>query len=654
MAQSEYRVSVPHILAGWAGAAFLHLVGRTSAIQKLDHPSYLAIRRESRPCIYALWHNHQVFLAWAHRGEKCSIMVSRSKDGEYIAQVMGRLGLIAVRGSSSRGAESAFRQMIAALERKEQVGFTPDGPRGPAGTVQGGVISAAQMTGYPVVPVAVASRRKIVFRSWDRFFLPLPFSHIVVGHGRPLFVSPEETAEAAGARIKEAIDSAVDAVDTAERLAPPWWTSFWGAFFGLVYAWLGTVLAPLSLLVFLSKHGPARTFRNLGERLNPDGIRPSEGPRLWLHAASVGEWQALRPILAGLRQDETFSFVITVSSPEARVLVSAEEPGLPVRMIPLDLVPVVRRWIDKIRPTAVIIAETELWPNLIACLHRGNIPIFIVNGRLSARSASRWRFFRPMAWRILSPISHFFVRTDLDGQRYCSIGAPVSAVTVTGNTKVDNLTLLSNAARAERRRRFFGDTDGVFLLGGSTWEGEEAALAKLAGIGDGYRLRVVIAPRSKARFESVATHLSGINVSWSRWSDVKAKREWDTDVLLVDTLGDLKDLYGACDFAFVGGSLNPRGGQNPLEPAAAGLPVLFGPSMTNFHEEAEDLKKAGAARQCRHDADLAEDVVELTRDENLRALMGEAAEKYVASRQGAARRTTSAVRAALLVESSRA
>src|SRR5262249_40523842 len=150
----------------------------------------LELRRERKPIVYCFWHNAQVYLAYAHRNEHVKIIVSQSKDGEYIAQVMNRLGLIPVRGSTSRGGEQALREVCDFLKEGSQAGFTPDGPSGPLQTVHGGAVMAAQMSGAPIVPVAYASRRRIVFNSWDKFVVPLPFSKIVVAHGEP-FTLPE-------------------------------------------------------------------------------------------------------------------------------------------------------------------------------------------------------------------------------------------------------------------------------------------------------------------------------------------------------------------------------------------------------------------------------------------------------------------------------
>jgi len=655
MGQTDFQVNFLHRLAGHLGACYLRLVGQSSAVQTLDHPGFLAFRRLKTPVVYAFWHKHQAFLAWAHRREGVNIMVSRSKDGEYVTQIMSRLGVNAIRGSSSRGAEGAFRHMCAELENGGQVGLTPDGPRGPAQRIHAGVIAAAQLTGAPIVPVSVASRRKFTFRSWDKFELPLPFSHIVVAHGKPMWIAKDEDPIAAAERLRVALNKNVEAAEAAMRTAPLLLSSFAGWFLSAIYSGVAAIAGPLSLLVFLWRHGADRTFRNLNERINPGGMRASNGLRFWLHAASVGEWQALRPVLHELEKFGDISFVITVSSPEARAVVAREEPSIAVRMLPLDLPHVVESWIKRARPDAAAVVETELWPNLIAGLHRARVPVFIINGRLSRRSAERWQFLKPFSQRVLSFISHFLVRTDVDGRRFCSIGAPFTRVTVTGNTKIDNLKVLTAEDRAIHRARLFGPVppDDIILVAGSTWPGEEEALLKILGNRGERRLRLVIAPRRQARFEEVARLLSGVAFTWSSWSKAKLEGRWTTDILLVDTLGDLKDLYSAGDIAFVGGSLTPRGGQNPLEPAAAGVPILFGLSMENFHEEAADLKRAGGARQARHVSDLEQDIRDLADDATLRSTFGESAARFVRSRQGAARQTAEFLRSALLLENPR-
>jgi len=218
------RISRPptflHRLAGLAGSLYLHFVGATSYIHKLDDPDYLVRHRGKESLVYALWHNTQVFLAYAHRAEKASVMVSQSKDGEYIAQIMERMKLHAIRGSSSRGGGAALREMIRLVEEGGRVGFTPDGPKGPAQTIHGGVVEVARATGRPIIPTSISSGLKLVFpRSWDKFFVPLPFGRIVVAHGKPFFIAKdlplEEGKTLVRAELNRIRDRALQTLDDA-------------------------------------------------------------------------------------------------------------------------------------------------------------------------------------------------------------------------------------------------------------------------------------------------------------------------------------------------------------------------------------------------------------------------------------------------------
>ena len=236
--RAQRSPTILHRLTGWIGLLYLHLVGATSYIRKMDDPDYLACRRAKKSVIYALWHNTQVFLAYAHRGEQASVMVSQSKDGEYIAQIMQRLKLQPVRGSTSRGGGAALREMIHRVQDGGQVGFTPDGPKGPLQTVHGGVVEAARATGRPIIPVSIASRRKIVFKkSWDQFFVPLPFSHIAVAHGKPLFIDADMPLEEAKTLIREELNRIRDRALRAVEEAPSFLSTF-----------LADLLAPVSVL----------------------------------------------------------------------------------------------------------------------------------------------------------------------------------------------------------------------------------------------------------------------------------------------------------------------------------------------------------------------------------------------------------------------
>lgn len=201
------QVTWLHRAVGYIGYAYLQLIGLTSRHTLVKHPAATEWERGGNNCVYAFWHCKQAFLLYAYRGRKLSILVSMSKDGEYIARVIKRAGMTTVRGSSSRGGMKALLGLIAKTREGYSPVFTPDGPRGPAKTVQQGVIYLAKKTGLPVVPVSCATSRQIVFKSWDRFELPLPFSRTSVVEGEPLVIGADDSPEQSAERIKAALDA---------------------------------------------------------------------------------------------------------------------------------------------------------------------------------------------------------------------------------------------------------------------------------------------------------------------------------------------------------------------------------------------------------------------------------------------------------------
>lgn len=200
-------MSILRFLAPYLIYLYVTFVGLTSRIRWLGLEHLAAARRVKGPIIYAFWHQRQVFFTWTHRGANAHILVSRSADGELIAETM-RLSRIGVcRGSSSRGAAAGAREMIEAAAAGFDLGFTPDGPKGPARKAKPGILYLAQKTGLPIVPITNAVSRKLEFaRSWDRFQVPLPFGRAVVGYGPPIRVGPDEDLEGKARELEAAID----------------------------------------------------------------------------------------------------------------------------------------------------------------------------------------------------------------------------------------------------------------------------------------------------------------------------------------------------------------------------------------------------------------------------------------------------------------
>ncbi|PKM92892.1 MAG: hypothetical protein CVU80_01025, partial [Elusimicrobia bacterium HGW-Elusimicrobia-4] len=171
------------------------------------------LEKNKKPVIYALWHGRQIFLVWSHRKKNIHILVSQSKDGEYISRITGKFGFGTVRGSSSRGGAKALAGIIKKGREGFSLAFTPDGPRGPLREVQPGVILAAQKTGLPIIPLASSSKRKFVVRNWDEFHIPYPFNKVAVCYGQPVYVSENDDIEKKSQELKAAIDFVTKTAD---------------------------------------------------------------------------------------------------------------------------------------------------------------------------------------------------------------------------------------------------------------------------------------------------------------------------------------------------------------------------------------------------------------------------------------------------------
>ncbi|MBI4377252.1 MAG: lysophospholipid acyltransferase family protein [Elusimicrobia bacterium] len=207
-------------LAPYLAYAFMSLVGWTSKIRVLHDERRAALRKKDQRFIYAFWHNRQAFFTYSHRGDPLSVLVSRSRDGDIVAKVMDLSRIGSCRGSSSRGAVAGLREMMAVLEAGQDLGITPDGPRGPAREVKSGALFLAQKLGVPILPTTNAISRKLVLkRSWDQYQVPLPFGKACIAYGEPIWVDPKDDMEKKAEQLKAALD---DITDQAEHALGRW------------------------------------------------------------------------------------------------------------------------------------------------------------------------------------------------------------------------------------------------------------------------------------------------------------------------------------------------------------------------------------------------------------------------------------------------
>jgi len=374
-----------------------------------------------------------------------------------------------------------------------------------------------------------------------------------------------------------------------------------------------------------------------GERFGRIPPLPGDQKTLWVHAVSVGEVQAAVPLVRALRcGSPDLRIVVTTTTPTGRERVQqALGDSVLHRYAPYDLPGAVRRFLARVRPRLVIIMETELWPNILHQCARRGIPVLLANARLSEQSAASYRRVAATAAGMLSSISCIAAQTREDAARLVSLGALPERVRVTGNTKFDVRLPASLSEEAQVLRRCFGVDRGVWIAA-STHDGEEQQVLRAfeqvrAAIPDSL---LVLVPRHPARAVSVtalARKLGHVTVMRSH-SPLSCA---DASVFIGDTMGELPLFYAASDVAFVGGSLVPEGGHNMLEPAALGVPVVFGPHLRDVVDISDRLLLAGAGRKVNDENELAAAVVEYMHDANLRHVAGQRGREFVKENRGA-------------------
>jgi 3-deoxy-D-manno-octulosonic-acid transferase len=367
------------------------------------------------------------------------------------------------------------------------------------------------------------------------------------------------------------------------------------------------------------------------------GAAPRRGDRpLWLHAASVGEVQALEPLLRALRggHPDLPILVTTFTAAGAAQARAAFGPGVSVLPVPLDLPWCARAFLARTAPRALVIIETEIWPNLLLESHAAGVPVAMVSARATARAARRSRPFRALFGAALAPLRAVLAQSADDAARLQALGAPAARTRVVGNVKWDLAVDAGwRAAGARFRAEVLGGREA--LVAGSTREGEEeVVLEAFAALRVAHpTLALVLAPRHPERGAAVAALVGAQGLASARRSAGAALG--DADVLVLDTLGELRAAYGAATLAFVGGSLKPFGGHNLLEPAALGLPVIAGPHQDNAPDVARALAEAGGLTLVSDAAQLAEVARSLLADPARRRAQGERAAAALAANRGA-------------------
>lgn len=367
-------------------------------------------------------------------------------------------------------------------------------------------------------------------------------------------------------------------------------------------------------------------------------------PVIWIHAVSVGETRAAIPLIKGLRQAwPDHALVLTnVTETGHEVATTIVELDLCL-FFPLDLSFVIRRVLERLQPTLIVIVETEIWPHLIRAAAQRNIPLALVNGRISDRSYPRYRRFKGMLAPLLKQVRLFSMQSDLDCQRIVALGARPESAVSSGNLKFDMPMNRAEADSALLRYRYRLPESLPLWICGSTHDGEETALLQCYRtlLEQGAELALILVPRHPPRVPAVCELLTAANFPYRRRSQLTTESPLlaKGEVLLVDTLGELLSLYAASDVVFIGGSLVPVGGHNLLEAALVSRPVIFGPYMHNFREISRLILSAGAGSQVQTAQELPALLTRYLQNPQWGQQQGAAGEKLVAAHAGATIRT---------------
>ena len=376
---------------------------------------------------------------------------------------------------------------------------------------------------------------------------------------------------------------------------------------------------------------------NLPERLGVYKHR-AQPHDLWIHAVSVGETLAAKSVVDAIlaRRPQT-SIVFTTTTLTGQAQARRLYPDTTVTYFPFDFAFAVRRFLDHHQPRAFATMETEIWPNVARISRERGLQLVLANGRISDRSLPRYRALRVVVRAVLKRYERILAREPLDRDRFIAIGAPADRVEVTGNVKFDFAPETGELEFAERLESLVAGRRVLIL--GSTMEGEdEVLLPELQRLFAEHHAFVIIAPRKPERFESVAAMLVTSSFRYARRSNLE-ELPGGADILLLDTFGELAKIYRYADAAFIGGTLVKTGGHNPIEAAAAGVPVCFGPSMSNFREIAEVFLRNEAARQVASAAEVIDFAATMFDNAAERNAWGSRARATVEQNRGASART---------------
>lgn len=640
-------------------------VHRSSTVV-LDPPDARERIDAHHPFILAMWHGQFMMMPTLHIGaHRVTAIVARHGDAEVLGEMLPQFNIECVRGAGAagrakdRGGSYALRTAVRLLKDGATFSMTADVPPGPARRAGSGIVTIARLSGRPILPLAVATSRFYAFNSWSRMTINLPYSKLAYVIGDPIWVpgdADEETIE----RYRKEVEAALNAVtERAYRLCggniaratpavtdgvtvPPaplgWLVS--------AYRTATSLLRPAAPAMLRARERQGKENpKRLSERFGVGSMPRPDGPLMWLHAASVGETNAILPLIERLAAKQDLNILLTTGTTTSAGLAAQRlGPKALHQYIPLDVPEYVRAFLDHWRPDLAVFTESEIWPNLIIETAERKIPLALVNGRMSGRSFDRWRRLSAFSRPLFSRFDVILAQNAKLARMFGELGA--QKVLAVGNLKIDAPPPPVDVGELERLR---GALNGrPVLVAASTHEGEEEIVAAahriLARKIDG--ICTIIAPRHPERGTAIAEHLKslGYGVAQRSLGQLPGER---TDIYIADTIGELGTLYALTAVAFIGGSLIDRGGQNPIEAIGHGAAVLTGTHWANFRDFYRALLRHKGVLEVANADELAAAAAALISNEAELQKMRSGAKAALLTLSGALDRTAEALAAFL-------
>jgi 3-deoxy-D-manno-octulosonic-acid transferase len=662
MARSPDTTRTLNSLAGRALAGMISLVKRTS--RAVYEPENALVRLAGdHPCIVAVWHG-QFMMSSGFRPSpetKVAAMVARHGDAELIGAAMARFGVELIRGAGAggrrkdRGGAYALRQAVRYLKDGYSIVMTADVPPGPARRAGIGIVMMARLSGRPIVPCAAATSRFKSLNTWSRMTINLPGSKLAYVAGDPIWVAPdagETELEVARLQLERALNAATTRAyeiagadltratpPSSDAAAPPAAPDFRLK----AYRASMSLLRPLTpLLLKLRERSGKEDPRRRGERLGIASMARPNGVLCWVHAASVGETNAVLPVIEALSNARPdLNFLLTTGTVTSAGLAARRlGPHAVHQYVPLDAPEYAARFLEHWKPDLAVFTESEIWPSLILETAARHIPIALVNGRLSHRSRRRWQRNKTTAMPLFGRFNIVLAQNDRLALGFSTLGA--RNVHSVGNLKIDAPPPPVDLNELERLKTALGERP-VFAAA-STHEGEEETIAAAhrALTRQFENLCTIIAPRHPERGTALAETLKnlGFNVAQRSLGAVPGPR---TDIYIADTIGELGTLYALAPVAFIGGSLIDRGGQNPIEAVRHGVAVLTGPHWQNFRDAYRTLLRHEGAIETKSSADIAAAVTKLFENPAELQRMRAGATQALSTLSGALEKTVAAL-----------